>query len=232
MHIIQHPDFLEKVKEAKVLYSKRKLYRVYLTPAGHIIKVIHSRKSFYRTKRRVNRIVTNCKKLQQYNLDTIKIIKIEKYKESNAFAIYYSYIQGKSLAEFFMENSDIDLLYQAITILLFLHQHNIYFLDYHPGNIILSEDNTLFLIDIETINFSWFPLPMSRCINDLAIFLVHFTFNKCFSEKEISAAINQYIHRSKFFVKKEMFLEKLTQQINYNHKNKKNILTCNASNRY
>ena len=81
------------------------------------------------------------------------ICVIDEYENKNAIYIISEYIKGRGLNHYnFKDNRDlaIDIFYQLVTALLFMHSFKVYHRDIKPANILLREsDNTPIFIDFD-----------------------------------------------------------------------------------
>ncbi len=123
---------------------------------------------FFRIKRllssariipRAKRFQRNVERLQSCGIPTIGLKAVYKIPSIARTAVHYHYLAGMTLREFCEKDAFPPLLAQRLgTFLASLHQKGIYFRSIHFGNMVLTPDNSIGLIDVLDMRFRRGPL--------------------------------------------------------------------------
>jgi hypothetical protein len=116
----------------------------------------------------VTRFQRHVKRLEAMDIPTVRINVIYNIAAINRTAVHYWPLEGKTLREHCVINP-IEMVQakQIGQFFLFLHQNGIYFRSIHFGNIVLTLDGRIGLIDVVDMRFRRGPLSMSQRIRNL-----------------------------------------------------------------
>ena len=120
-------------------------------------------------------------------------------------AVIYTPLKGKTLRQHLNKHSvDESLLFQLGEFLAHLHQKGIFFRSVHFGNIILTPDKQLGLIDVADMQISYFPLNYFKRLRNFKHFLrVTEDIQLLANADKIEAGYLAYSQiKNRFFIKK------------------------------
>lgn len=116
----------------------------------------------------VTRFQRHVKKLEAVNIPTVRINVVYNIAAINRTAVHYWPLEGKTLREHCeIHPIDIHPAKRFGQFFLFLHQNGIYFRSIHFGNIVLTIDDRIGLIDVVDMRFKRRPLNMTLRIRNL-----------------------------------------------------------------
>ncbi|HIE55394.1 MAG TPA: toluene tolerance protein [Chromatiaceae bacterium] len=153
-------EYERLVEGAKVLESDHFGVKVWLRPDGRIVKL-------FRTKRLVSsarlypyssRFVRNARRLEKLGIRVPGVEGSFHCPQIRRHGVIYRLLPGKSLAELLGESPDATLVARLAAFLAELHEKGIYFRSVHPGNVLLTDDDRLGLIDLQYARFWPWPL--------------------------------------------------------------------------
>lgn len=137
----------------------------------------HSILKLFRVKRLISqatiysparRFAKNAGKLQKLGIPTITLISLYKIKSIKRTAVHYQPLEGVMLREYLRSNpNDTVFLAGVGEFLAKIHAKGIYFRSAHFGNIIVTPEKQLGLIDISDMSISPFSLGYIKRIRNL-----------------------------------------------------------------
>ncbi|WP_349971880.1 phosphotransferase [Pseudomonas caspiana] len=164
MQALDHAHYLALVEGAEVLeadYSGDKVLRL---TDGSMLKL-------FRRKRLISsaawypyaqRFADNCITLAQRAVPCPKVLSVFRIAEIQRDAVHYAPLDGKTLRQVLNEpTSDDELRTELGRFIAELHEKGIYFRSAHLGNVILTPQGTLGLIDIADMKTFRGPLRKS-----------------------------------------------------------------------
>ncbi|HAG79441.1 MULTISPECIES: toluene tolerance protein [Stutzerimonas stutzeri subgroup] len=118
------------------------------------------------------RFVKNAERLQALDIATLKVRAIYVLSDESADAVLYAPLPGSSLSQLAKQPdfSWTTILPELIGFVRELHRKGIYFRSLHLGNIILTPQGSLGLIDIADMRFLDRALPKHMIRRNLAHF--------------------------------------------------------------
>lgn len=136
---------------------------------GHGDKVLKLRDGTYLKLFRIKRLFTsarifpywqrfekNATGLAELNIPTLKVREVYELPEINRTAVHYDPLPGRTLRE--VEQLNAELVGQLGRFFLELHDKGVYLRSIHLGNVVLTPDNQLGLIDIADMKIHGKPL--------------------------------------------------------------------------
>ena len=164
MQALDHAHYLGLVKGAEVLEADATGDKVLRLADGSMLKL-------FRRKRLISsaawypyaqRFADNCVTLAQRGIPCPKVIKVFRVAQIQRDAVHYTPLPGQTLRQVMNEaTSGDELRAQLGSFIAELHEKGIYFRSAHLGNVILTPEGALGLIDISDMKTSRRPLRKS-----------------------------------------------------------------------
>ncbi len=119
------------------------------------------------------RFCLNAERLADRGVPTLEPLALFKLADASLTAVLYRPLAGKTLKELYLDapRRFDEYLPQLAQFIRGLHQNGIYFRSLHLGNIVLTPQGTLGLIDIADLSVQARPLPKAKARRNLAHFL-------------------------------------------------------------
>ena len=151
------------IEGASILEADSYGPKVYLLQDGNILKL-------FRRKRLISsallrpysaRFIHNAARLHELGVPTLEVLAFYKLPTSGMTAVLYRPLPGKTLRQISnQENfSWSQMLPALVELIRSLHASGIYFRSLHLGNIVITPENRLGLIDVADMRFLRSPLP-------------------------------------------------------------------------
>ncbi len=176
MHVSQlcQRDLQQLITNAVVLEADGLGPKVLKLENGQFLK-------FFRRKRWLSsallrpysrRFANNAEQLRALGIATLSVNALYELPDKSLSAVLYAPLPGTSLTQLAVqpEFSWEQILPMLILFVRGLHERGVYFRSLHLGNIVLTPDNTLGLIDIADMRFLGKPLPNYMVKRNLAHF--------------------------------------------------------------
>ncbi len=176
MHVSQlcQRDLQQLTTNAVVLEADGLGPKVLKLENGHFLK-------FFRRKRWLSsallrpysrRFANNAEQLRALGIATLTVHTLYELSDKSLSAALYDPLPGTSLTQLAMQPdfSWTPILPELVRFVRGLHARGVYFRSLHLGNIILTPDNSLGLIDIADMRFLGRPLPGYMVKRNLAHF--------------------------------------------------------------
>lgn len=161
MKKLSKEDYLTLREDAKVIEADAHGDKVLLLPDGAYLKL-------FRRKRLIStalifpyaqRFAKNATKLARLNIPSVSIIELYKISSVQRTVVHYNPLAGTTLRTL-PHGFDLALAGKLGKFIRDLHEKGIYFRSLHLGNIILTPENQLGLIDVSDMKFFYRPLPL------------------------------------------------------------------------
>ena len=162
MENVSAQAYAELIRSCKVLEKDAHGEKVLLADDGQIVKIFRRKRLLSSAMffPYVRRFASNAKRLQQRNIPTITILKLGHCPQPKRDLVWYQPIAGETLRDH-CQTAKIELIIEPLAqFVAELHHKGILFRSLHWGNIIVSADLTLGLIDIADIRFYRRPLTL------------------------------------------------------------------------
>lgn len=152
MQILQHDDYLALRKDGKVIEQDGHGDKVIILTDGTFLKL-------FRRKRLITsaaiwpyaqRFADNAIKLKQLGIPCPEVIKVYRIPSIERDAVHYHPLPGVTLRQLSQDKDSLpkELHQQFLQFVNKVHDLGIYFRSMHLGNVVLTPDGQLGLIDI------------------------------------------------------------------------------------
>jgi tRNA A-37 threonylcarbamoyl transferase component Bud32 len=172
---------------AKVLEADSFGAKVYMLQDGKILKLFRRKRWFSSALLRPysRRFIDNAEKLEKLGVPTLKVTHFYRLDQPGMTAVLYRPLPGETLRQI---TQKADFSWQQsmpalIELIRSLHQSGIYFRSLHLGNIVVTPQNTLGLIDVADMRFIKGPLSNSlkkRNLQHFARYIAREQLNEAF----------------------------------------------------
>jgi hypothetical protein len=160
-HLLKDEAFKLMCDGSQILERDERGDKVFLLSSGEILKI-------FRVKRLVTgariysyarRFCRNAKRLSALGVTTVSIRKLYHFENNSNTAVLYARLERQTLRQMINKGSfDLSLAEKLGDFLAELHQKGIHFHSLHAGNIVLTPDGHLGLIDISDMSIYAWPL--------------------------------------------------------------------------
>ncbi|SCW54419.1 phosphotransferase [Pseudomonas sp. NFACC05-1] len=160
MQTLDHARYLSLREGAEVLEADGKGDKVLRLTDGSILKL-------FRRKRLLTsalwapyakRFADNCRTLRERGIECPEILQVYRIPSIKCDAVHYTPLPGYTLRQLLNVDTNEDLQARLGEFVARLHQNGIYFRSAHLGNVVLTPQNTLGLIDIADLRTYRKPL--------------------------------------------------------------------------
>ena len=126
------------------------------------------------------RFKNNARLLKKKGIETVQIKKIEYCFSEQRHLVTYDKIEGQTIRELLTKNEkDADLIKKLIEFVARLHANGVYFRSLHFGNIVVTNNGKMALIDIADLTVYPWPLSVNLRIRNWR-HLLKYSFEKSF----------------------------------------------------
>lgn len=150
------------IEGASILEADSYGPKVYLLQDGNILKLFRRKRLFSSALLRPysTRFINNAARLQRLGVPTLEVLALYKLQKPGMTAVLYRPLPGKTLRQLSnQENFSWQHTLPALVELIrSLHASGIYFRSLHLGNIVVTPENQLGLIDVADMRFLRPPL--------------------------------------------------------------------------
>ena len=207
MKTLSHQEFEQLTQNALILTEDEHGKKVLELTDHSIIKLFRvkrfiSQATVYSPARR---FAKNTLRLKQLNIPTVTLIDLYKINSIKRTAVHYKQLEGITVREYLHKNQDDNkFLTQLGAFLAQLHNKGIFFRSAHFGNIIVTHDKQLGLIDVSDMTISRFSLGHLKRIRNLRhIFRLSEDIKLIQQNQTIEQSYLQHSHLSNSFFKKQ-----------------------------
>ncbi|WP_456407988.1 hypothetical protein [Thiolapillus sp.] len=173
------------VADGEILQQERYGIKVWLLPDRRVVKVFRVKRPFssariYPYNLRFSR---NARRLLGRGVSAPHVLDTWYCPEIQRHGVVYELLEGVPFVELLADARDENPFYRYAGFLGQLHEKGIYFRSAHPGNVLLKDDGSMGLIDIQDMRFWNWPLGrMARARN----------FRHIFNSKDNSLAMRDF----------------------------------------
>jgi len=155
MEKVSSTQYAELISSCTVLEKDGYGEKVLLSDSGQIIKI-------FRRKRLLSgalffpyaqRFIANAQRLRRLNIATVDVLRCGHCNNPARDLVWYQPLAGVTLRDYCRSHDPVNLAETLAQFVATLHHKGILFRSLHWGNIIVSADQTLGLIDIADLRF-------------------------------------------------------------------------------
>ncbi|MBD1549866.1 toluene tolerance protein [Pseudomonas typographi] len=165
MQPLNHSAYLALREGATVIEADGTGEKVLQLPDGRFLKL-------FRRKRLVTsaalfpyaqRFADNARRLGDMGIATPQVVAVYRVKSIERDAVYYEPLPGKTVRQLMHSPGQAEPLRRQFgAFVAQLHTHGVYFRSLHLGNVILTPQGGMGLIDIADLNCQWRTLSASK----------------------------------------------------------------------
>lgn len=140
----------------------------------------------------------NAERLSRLGIPTIKVKHLYHIQNTNKSAVVYEPLRGQTISDaLYAKNISIETATNLGAFIANLHHKGIYFRSLHLGNIVLTADNQLGLIDIADMTIFPWPLDTRRRLRNFSRLWRNFEDKFLFGYESICALVEGYHSKCK-----------------------------------
>jgi len=171
MRALAYNDYQALRKDARVIEADASGDKVLLLPDGNFIKL-------FRRKRLISsaalfpyaeRFASNALALRERGIPCPNVLDTRRVKHIKRDLVHYEPLPGSTLRSVIVKPPfahDLELLAEFGAFVAQLHNKGVYFRSVHLGNVVVTPENTLGLIDIADMRTSGKPLRKNLCLRN------------------------------------------------------------------
>ena len=186
----------QMIDGAKVLEADSFGPKVYLLPDGNILKLFRRKRLFSSALFRPysKRFIDNVVELQKRGVPTLQVLQYFRLQAPGMTAVLYQPLPGQTLSQIASKEgfSWKQALPELAGLIRSLHQSGIYFRSLHLGNIVITPDQRMGLIDVADMRFLSGPLPqrlIKRNLQHFARYIARENLNESFPMQALEQAV-------------------------------------------
>lgn len=226
MEALEHKAYMALREGAQVLEADHYGDKVLRLSNGNFLKL-------FRRKRLLTsaawlpyaqRFANNALVLQELGIPCPKVLAVYRIKSIERDAVYYMPLEGRTLRQLFEETEQASGLHALLgKFVAQLHEQGVYFRSLHLGNIVLTPDNKLGLIDIADLKYQHKSLSASKRIRNFRHMLRNSQDNLWLMSDNCKLLFEHYIPNSKTRINiadiQKMTVHERSQDQNYRRPN-------------
>lgn len=186
----------QMIEGARVLEADSYGPKVYLLQNGNILKLFRRKRIFSSALFRPysKRFIDNAVELQKLGVPTLEVLQYYKLQTPGMTAVLYRPLPGETLRQIASKEGFTwpQALPDLVGLIQNLHQSGIYFRSLHLGNIVVTPDNRMGLIDVADMRFLRAPLPrhlIKRNLQHFARYIAREHLNDTFPMQALEQAL-------------------------------------------
>ncbi len=186
----------QMIEAARVLEADSYGPKVYLLQDGNILKLFRRKRILSSALFRPysKRFIDNAAELHKLGVPTLQVLQFYRLQTPGMTAVLYQPLPGETLRQIASkEGFNWQQTLPALTGLIrSLHMSGIYFRSLHLGNIVVTPDNRMGLIDVADMRFLRAPLPkhlIKRNLQHFARYIARENLNDSFPMQALEQAV-------------------------------------------
>lgn len=186
----------QMIDGARILEADSYGPKVYLLQDGNILKLFRRKRFFSSALWRPysKRFIDNAVGLQRLGVPTLQVLQLYKLQAPGMTAVLYRPLPGETLRQISSKEgfSWPQALPDLAGLIRNLHESGIYFRSLHLGNIVVTPDNRMGLIDVADMRFLRAPLPqylIKRNLQHFARYIEREKLNETFPMQALEQAV-------------------------------------------
>jgi serine/threonine protein kinase len=184
------------IEGARVLEADSFGPKVYLLQDGNILKLFRRKRLFSSALFRPysKRFIDNAAELKRLGVPTLQVLEFYQLQAPGMTAVLYRPLPGETLRQISSKDGFNwqPALPALVELIRSLHASGIYFRSLHLGNIVVTPDNQLGLIDVADMRFLRAPLPkhlVRRNLQHFARYIAREKLNETFPMQALERAL-------------------------------------------
>lgn len=214
MQALDHDAYLKLSADADVLEADQHGAKVLRLTDGSFIKLFRRKRllssaMFYPY---AQRFADNALAIQRHGIPSPRVLGVYRVTGLDRDAVHYQPLPGKTLRELYRSHAEIanqEIKERLGGFVADLHNQGVYFRSLHLGNIVLTPDNTLGLIDIADMKNQNGPLSRHKRIRNFRHMLRYPEDRNWLFEETNAAFLAAYITGNPQFTGDSRFLSQL-----------------------
>lgn len=189
-------EFAHLVDQANVLEKDGLGPKVYRLASGDFLKLFRRKRLFSSAlfSPYSFRFYRNAERLAALSIPTLTPLKLYTLEPPGLTAVLYQPLDGTTLKDIYLQAPDDfqQFLPKLTAFIRELHHKGIYFRSLHLGNIVLTPQSALGLIDVADLSFQKRPISLAKAKRNLAHFerlLQHMGVAERFPFNELAKAV-------------------------------------------
>ncbi|MGE0070494.1 MAG: hypothetical protein AB7S67_09735 [Thiomonas sp.] len=168
LQLLGHDEYLGMRAGARVIEQDQHGEKVLLLPDGTYLKLFRRKRVLTSAawKPYAQRFVENAAALRRLDIPCPQVLKHYRIPAISRDAVHYLPLEGKTIRQVISDGLSearaTALRSQLLEFINHIHSLGIFFRSAHLGNIVLTPEGTLGLIDISDLKISWFALGPFR----------------------------------------------------------------------
>jgi len=168
LQLLGHDEYLGMRAGARVIEQDQHGEKVLLLPDGTYLKLFRRKRVLTSAawKPYAQRFVENAAALRRLDIPCPQVLKHYRIPAISRDAVHYLPLAGKTIRQVISDGLSearaTALRSQLLEFINHIHSLGIFFRSAHLGNIVLTPEGTLGLIDISDLKISWFALGPFR----------------------------------------------------------------------
>lgn len=186
----------QMIDGARVLEADSFGPKVYLLQDGNILKLFRRKRIFSSALFRPysKRFIDNAVELQKLGVPTLQVLQFYRLQVPGMTAVLYQPLPGETLRQIASKDGFNwqQTLPALAGLIRSLHSSGIYFRSLHLGNIVVTPDNRMGLIDVADMRFLRAPLPrrlIKRNLQHFARYIARENLNDSFPMQALEQAV-------------------------------------------
>lgn len=186
----------QMIDGARILEADSYGPKVYLLQDGNILKLFRRKRFFSSALWRPysKRFIDNAAGLQKLGVPTLQALQLYKLQAPGMTAVLYQPLPGETLRQIASKEgfSWQQALPDLVDLIRNLHESGIYFRSLHLGNIVVTPDNRMGLIDVADLRFLRAPLPrylIKRNLQHFARYIEREKLNETFPMQALEQGV-------------------------------------------
>ena len=186
----------QMIEAARVLEADSYGPKVYLLQDGNILKLFLRKRIFSSALFRPysKRFIDNAAELHKLGVPTLQVLQFYRLQTPGMTAVLYQPLPGETLRQIASKEGFTwqQTLPALAALIRSLHLSGIYFRSLHLGNIVVTPDNRMGLIDVADMRFLRAPLPrhlIKRNLQHFARYIARENLNDSFPMQALEQAV-------------------------------------------
>ncbi len=161
-HLLSKAQFDDMCAQGKVIEQDERGIKVMILANGDFLKIFRVRHliSGAQLYTHARRFCRNAKRLENLNIPTVKVKKLFYFEDNRHAAVLYAPLPGETLKQYLRSDAiDNEALAQKLgQFMAKLHFNGVHFHSLHTGNVVITPQGEVGLIDIS--DMSMYPWPL------------------------------------------------------------------------